>query len=71
MWNGAMSDKPYLPANEFHGFGDNDAAWTEVRRAHLIAGNLLAAAKIHRCVIALPLGDPVSPPFGSHPGNYS
>lgn len=42
-----------------HGFGDDETAWTEVGRAHLIADNLIAAGKIEPTVIAMPFGHPV------------
>lgn len=47
-----------------HGFGDDETAWTEVGRAHFIADNLIAQKKIRSCVIAMPYGHPVPPPFG-------
>lgn len=47
-----------------HGFGDDETAWTEVGRAHMIADNLIAAGKIRPCLIAMPYGHPVPPPFG-------
>ncbi|MEQ9410391.1 MAG: alpha/beta hydrolase-fold protein [Fuerstiella sp.] len=64
------------PASSFplvlllHGFGDDETAWTEVGRAHLIADNLIASGRIRPCVIAMPYGHPVPPPFGQRPRNY-
>ena len=57
-----------------HGFGDDETAWTEVGRAHLIADNLIAQKKIKPCLIAMPYGHPVLPPFGKRsdrPQDYS
>lgn len=53
-----------------HGFGDDETAWTEVGRAHLIADNLIAAGKIRPCVIAMPFGHPMPAPFGDRPTDY-
>ena len=67
------SDKAYPLVLLLHGFGDDETAWTEVGRAHLIADNLIARKKIEPCVIAMPYGHPVPPPFGKRserPPNY-
>ena len=53
-----------------HGFGDDETAWTEVGRAHLIVDNLLAEGRILPCVIAMPYGHPVPVPFGERPEDY-
>lgn len=56
-----------------HGFGDDETAWTEVGKAHLIADNLIAQKKIKPCLIAMPYGHPVPPPFGKRserPSDY-
>ena len=66
----ATSDETYPLVILLHGFGDDESAWTEVGRAHLITDNLLAAAKIQRCVIAMPYGHPVPPPYGKRPDDY-
>jgi enterochelin esterase family protein len=42
-----------------HGFGDDETAWTEVGRAHLITDNLIAAKRIEPVVIVMPSGHPV------------
>lgn len=42
-----------------HGFGDDETAWTEVGRAHLIADNLIASGKMEPMVIVMPHGHPV------------
>lgn len=65
-----ISDETYPLIILMHGFGDDESAWTDVGRVHLIADNLLAAGKIKRCVIAMPYGHPVPPPFGKRPENY-
>ncbi|MEZ6124508.1 MAG: alpha/beta hydrolase-fold protein [Planctomycetaceae bacterium] len=53
-----------------HGFGDDETAWTEVGRAHFIVDNLLADGKISPCVVVMPYGHPVPPPFGKRPDDY-
>lgn len=53
-----------------HGFGDDETAWTEVGRAHLIADNLIAQNRIRPCVIAMPYGHPIPFPYGQRPDNY-
>lgn len=53
-----------------HGFGDDETAWTEVGRAHLITDNLIARGKIRKCVIAMPYGHPISAPYGDRPKGY-
>lgn len=54
----------------FHGFGDDETAWTEVGRAHLIADNLIAQGKIQPTIIAMPLGHPVPVGPDSRGGDY-
>jgi enterochelin esterase-like enzyme len=53
-----------------HGFGDDETAWTEVGRAHLIADNLIAANVVRKCVIAMPYGHPIPPPYHDRPDDY-
>ncbi|HEV7280574.1 MAG TPA: alpha/beta hydrolase-fold protein [Pirellulaceae bacterium] len=53
-----------------HGFGDDETAWTEVGRAHLIADNLIAAGKIEPTIIAMPFGHPVPIGDDSRRGEY-
>ena len=64
------SDKTYPLVILMHGFGDDESAWTDVGRVHLVADNLLAAGRIKRCIIAMPYGHPVPPPFGERPQDY-
>ncbi len=44
-----------------HGFGDNQEAWTDVGRAHVIADNLIAAGRATPLVIVMPYGHGISP----------
>ncbi|WP_161604234.1 alpha/beta hydrolase-fold protein [Roseiconus nitratireducens] len=53
-----------------HGFGDDQTAWTEVGRAHLIADNLIAAGKAKEMLIVMPHGHPVDLPYGDRDENY-
>lgn len=52
-----------------HGFGDDETAWTEVGRAHLIVDNLIAQGRIDPLVIAMPYGHPLPVPHGGR-GDY-
>ena len=68
-----LTERKYPLVLLLHGFGDDETAWTEVGRAHLIADNLIARQKIRPCVIAMPYGHPIPPPFGKRserPANY-
>lgn len=54
-----------------HGNGDDQTAWTEVGRVHLIADNLIAAGKIQPLIIVMPYGHPIPLPEGRRvPGYY-
>lgn len=53
-----------------HGYGNDQTAWTEVGRAHLIADNMIAAGRISPCLIAMPNGHPLPAPYGTRPRNY-
>ena len=69
----SSSDVTYPLVVLLHGFGDDESAWTEVGRAHLIADNLIAQKNIKPCLIAMPYGHPVPPPFGrrsERPSDY-
>src|SRR5437588_783515 len=44
-----------------HGAGDNEAVWTVLGRAHLIADNLLAQGKAKSMIIVMPDGHAVPP----------
>ena len=67
----AAADETYPLVILMHGFGDDEAGWTEVGRAHLIADNLIAAGRIKPAVIAMPYGHPVPvPTFGQRPDDY-
>lgn len=66
----AAADTRYPLIVLMHGFGDDETAWTEVGRAHLIVDNLLAQRKLKPCIIAMPWGHPVPPPYGKRPEDY-
>ncbi len=46
-----------------HGYGDDETAWVENGRAHLIADNLIAAGKMRPAVIVMPHGHPIPFPL--------
>ena len=46
-----------------HGYGDDETAWAENGRAHLIADNLIAAGKMKPAIIVMPHGHPIPYPF--------
>jgi enterochelin esterase-like enzyme len=66
-----MKREPCLPLVVLmHGFGDDETAWTEVGRAHLIADNLIAQGKIEPVLIAMPYGHPVPVVPGAGASDY-
>lgn len=67
----SSSDTKYPLVLLLHGYGDDETAWTDVGRAHLIADNLIAAGKIEPAIIVMPYGHPVPIEFGERPDNYS
>jgi enterochelin esterase family protein len=54
-----------------HGFGDDEAAWNEVGRAHWITDNLIAVGEIKPMVIVMPYGHPVPVSSRSRYEDYS
>jgi enterochelin esterase-like enzyme len=66
----ATSDTHYPLVLLLHGYGDDETAWTDVGRAHLIADNLIAAGKIEPVIIVMPYGHPVPIAFGERPDDY-
>ncbi len=66
----STSDIKYPLVLLLHGYGDDETAWTDVGRAHLIADNLIATGKIEPAVIVMPYGHPVPIEFGERPDNY-
>ncbi|MHC4369971.1 MAG: alpha/beta hydrolase-fold protein [Planctomycetota bacterium] len=55
----------------FHGFGDDESAWTLVGRANVIADNLIAQKKARPLIIVMPYGHtPSAPPEMSSIGRY-
>jgi len=55
----------------FHGFGDDESAWTVVGRANVIVDNLLAQNKARPLIIVMPYGHtPSTPPEMRSIGRY-
>ena len=55
----------------FHGFGDDESAWTVVGRANVIVDNLLAENKAKPLIIVMPYGHtPSAPPEMRSIGRY-
>jgi len=52
-------DRTYPVVVLCHGFGDDQTAWTEVGRSHLITDNLIHQGKIEPMIIVMPYGHPV------------
>ncbi len=53
-----------------HGYGDDETAWTDVGRAHLIADNLIAACRIKPVIIVMPYGHPEPLQLSERPDDY-
>ncbi|MDG2128649.1 MAG: alpha/beta hydrolase-fold protein [Fuerstiella sp.] len=66
----AAAEQSYPLVVLLHGFGDDETAWTEVGRAHLIADNLIASGAIQKCVLVMPYGHPIPPSYHDRPGEY-
>ncbi|HLP01995.1 MAG TPA: alpha/beta hydrolase-fold protein, partial [Opitutaceae bacterium] len=47
----------------FHGYGDDETAWIDNGRAHLIADNLIARGAMKPAVIVMPYGHPIPFPL--------
>lgn len=52
-----------------HGTGDDETAWTENGRAHLVADNLIARGAMKKAVIVMPYGHPIPLPL-ARPADY-
>ncbi len=66
----SSGDTQYPVVLLLHGYGDDETAWIEVGRAHLIADNLIAAGKIEPAIIVIPYGHPVPIEAGERPDYY-
>ena len=66
----AAAKRTYPLVVLLHAFGDDETAWTEVGRAHMIADNMIAAHDVQKCVIAMPYGHPIPPPYHDRPDDY-
>jgi enterochelin esterase-like enzyme len=64
------SDRCYPVVVLLHGYGDNETAWMEGGRAHLIADNLIAAGRIEPVVIVMPDGHPNILRLRNRPKDY-
>ena len=53
-----------------HGYGDDETAWTDVGRAHLIVDNLIAAGQIEPVLIVMPYGHPEPIQLSERPDDY-
>jgi len=64
-------DAKYPVLYLFHGYGDDESAWTVVGRANVIVDNLLAQNKAKPLIIAMPYGHtPSTPPEMRSIGRY-
>ena len=66
----SSTDKMYPLVLLLHGYGDDETAWTDVGRAHLIADNLIAAGRIEPVVVVMPYGHPEPIQLSERPDNY-
>lgn len=66
----SSTDTKYPLVLLLHGYGDDETAWTEVGRAHLIADNLIAAGQIEPVIIVMPYGHPEPIQLSERPDNY-
>ncbi len=66
----SSNDQTYPLVVLLHGYGDDETAWTDVGRAHLIADNLIAAGRIEPVIIVMPYGHPEPIQLSERPENY-
>ena len=66
----SSNDQRYPLVVLLHGYGDDETAWTDVGRAHLIADNLIAAGRIEPVIIVMPYGHPEPIQISERPDNY-
>ena len=66
----SSGDQKYSLVLLLHGYGDDETAWTDVGRAHLIADNLIAAGRIEPVIIVMPYGHPEPLQLSERPDNY-
>jgi len=68
---GTDTSQKYPVLYLFHGFGDDESAWTVVGRANVIVDNLLAKGKAKPLIIVMPYGHtPSAPPEMRSIGRY-
>lgn len=63
-------DRIYPVVFLLHGYGDNESAWMDGGRAHLIADNLIAAGRIEPVVIVMPDSHPNILQLRNRPKDY-
>ena len=66
----SSTDTKYPVVLLLHGYGDDETAWTDVGRAHLIADNMIAAGRIEPVIIVMPYGHPEPIQLSERPDNY-
>jgi enterochelin esterase family protein len=66
----SSTDTKYAVVLLLHGYGDDETAWTDVGRAHLITDNLIAAGRIEPVIIVMPYGHPEPIQLSERPDNY-
>lgn len=66
----SSNDRIYPVVVLLHGYGDDETAWMDGGRAHLIADNLIAAGRIEPVVIVMPNGHPEILQLRNRPKDY-
>ena len=66
----SSNDRIYPVVVLLHGYGDDETAWLDGGRAHLIADNLIAVGRIEPVVIVMPNGHPEILQLRNRPKDY-